>query len=138
MKNIELKFMRYKQGFKIDLDFINKVYYKFLDFISFGFISNLNNIISDSHRDNIKLLELVDSFINKLDDIDETLIKHRELSKNLQLDNDKLKIENERLIIVIKALENKNVSYAKKHDDIDAWLMRNTIKKYEPYKENDN
>lgn len=138
MKNIELKFMRYKQGFKIDLDFINKVYYKFLDFISFGFISNLNNVISDSHRDNIKLLELVDSFINKLDDIDETLIKHRELSKNLQLDNDKLKIENERLIIVIKALENKNVSYAKKHDDIDAWLMRNTIKKYEPYKENDN
>lgn len=138
MKNIELKFMRYKQGFKIDLDFINKVYYKFLDFISFGFISNLNNIISDSHRDNIKLLELVDSFINKLDDIDETLIKHRELSKNLQLDNDKLKLENERLIIVVKALESKNVSYAKKHDDIDAWLMRNTIKKYEPYKENDN
>lgn len=39
---------------------------------------------------------------------------------------------------VKKALENKNVSYAKKHDDIDAWLMRNTIKKYEPYKENDN
>lgn len=129
MKNIELKFMRYKQGFKIDLDFINKVYYKFLDFISFGFISNLNNIISESHRDNIKLLDLVDSFINKLDDIDETLTGYRELSKNLQLENDKLNSDNERLIVIIKALESKNVSYSKKHDDIDNWLMRHSIGK---------
>lgn len=108
---------------------IKKYYFKLIDKLSFGLISELNNVISECHRDNSELIDIVDSLINDIEDIRDTLDKHRELSKNLQLQNDKLSSDNERLIVIIKALESKNVSYSKKHDDIDNWLMRHSIGK---------
>lgn len=106
---------------------IKKYYFKLIDKLSFNLISGLNNVISECHKDNSELIDIVDNLINDIEDIRDTLDKHRELSKNLQQDNDKLISDNERLTIVIKALESKNVSYSKQHDDIDNWLMRHHL-----------
>ncbi len=99
---------------------LKRIYFNLIKLLSFGYIASLETQISELFNDNKDLID-----INV--ELNNTLVKHRDLNSNLQSQINLKDVLLNDCYSMIKELSEKD--YNKRCDEVNTWLMRNFLKK---------